>query len=190
MKPVLAVAAAILIAAGPALADGSAGSMPADHMHHMAPDEAAGSVPSLAGQDAFAAVQEIVRILEADPRTDWSKVDLDALREHLIDMNEVTLHADARVERVAGGISAAVTGTGRTLVAIRRMVPAQARQIDGLNGWHSRVEERPDGVLLVVTAADPRQAAIIRGLGFIGVMATGSHHQMHHLAMAKGEWPQ
>ncbi len=42
---------------------------------------------------AFGAVQEIVEILEADPATDWSKVDIDALRQHLIDMDNVTLHA-------------------------------------------------------------------------------------------------
>jgi hypothetical protein len=28
----------------------------------------------------------------------------------------------------------------------------------------------------------------IRGLGFIGLLASGSHHQPHHLAMAKGEF--
>ena len=42
------------------------------------------SIPTEPGQGAFGALHEIVRILEADPRIDWSKVDLDALREHLI----------------------------------------------------------------------------------------------------------
>ena len=186
MRHVIAIAAALLLAAGPAAAD-DVGAMPAGHMHHAQPDEPAAALPILPGQDAFAAVQEIVRLLEADPATDWSKVDLDRLRQHLIDMNEVTLNAAVTVERIAGGIRATVGGTGRTLAAIQRMVPAQARQLDGGNGWHCRAEVRPDGVLLVVTAADPRQAAIIQGLGFIGVMATGSHHQRHHLAIAKGE---
>jgi hypothetical protein len=27
----------------------------------------------------------------------------------------------------------------------------------------------------------------IRGLGFAGLMVSGSHHQAHHLALAKGE---
>lgn len=45
-----------------------------------------------AGQDAFAAIQEVV-LLEADPDTDWSRVDIDALRDHLIDMHLVTLYA-------------------------------------------------------------------------------------------------
>lgn len=51
--------------------------------------------PTSPGQDAFGAIQEIVSILDLDPNTDWSKVDIAALREHLIDMNEVTLHAVA-----------------------------------------------------------------------------------------------
>jgi hypothetical protein len=46
--------------------------------------------PTLAGQDAFGAIQEIVQILQSDPKTDWSKVNISALRQHLIDMNEVT----------------------------------------------------------------------------------------------------
>jgi hypothetical protein len=38
-----------------------------------------------------------------------------------------------------------------------------------------------------VTSADPKERAHIRGLGFIGLLASGPHHQPHHLAMAKGE---
>ena len=67
-------------------------------------------------------------MLEADPATDWSKVNLDALHVHLIDMNEVALHADAAVERICDGIRVAVTGTGRTLAAIQRMLPDHARE--------------------------------------------------------------
>jgi hypothetical protein len=51
----------------------------------------AGTTPTLPGQDAFGTIQEIVRMLDADPKTDWSKVNLEALRQHLIDMNDVTL---------------------------------------------------------------------------------------------------
>ena len=50
----------------------------------------ASTAPTMPGQDAFGAIQEIVGILDADPKTDWSKVDLEALRQHLIDMNEIT----------------------------------------------------------------------------------------------------
>jgi hypothetical protein len=148
------------------------------------------TTPTMPGQDAFGAIQEIVRILEADPKTDWSKVNLEALRQHLIDMNEVTLEADVVAKSIDGGIEVTVTGTGRTVEAIQRMVPAQARQVDQthLNGWSAKTEPLPNGVLLTVTSSDPLQVKHIRGLGFIGFMASGSHHQAHHLAMAKGEF--
>ena len=51
-------------------------------------------------------------MLEADPNTDWSKVNLEALRQHLIDMNEVTLKAEAVAKPVDGGIEVTVTGAG------------------------------------------------------------------------------
>jgi hypothetical protein len=56
-------------------------------------------VPMQPGQGAFAAIQEIVEILEADPETDWSKVDIGALRQHLIDMDNVALHAQVEKAR-------------------------------------------------------------------------------------------
>ncbi len=167
------------------------GDMPAmdPTIHHSAMTAAqAGATPTMPGQDAFGAIQEILRILEADPSTDWSKVNIDALREHLIDMNEVTLHANAATSILDGGLRIEVTGEGRTLLAIRRMVPAQAHEIDGLNGWRTSVEQRANGIVLTVTAADPKQAMKIRALGFIGIMAEGTHHQLHHLAMARGDF--
>jgi hypothetical protein len=146
-----------------------------------------GGVPVLPGQDAFGAIQEIVRVLESDPKTDWSKIDLEALRQHLIDMNDVTLQADVASKPVEGGLEIAVTGSGRTLPAIRRMVPAHASEINGLNGWSAKTAPLDNGVLLTVTASDPKEVRHIRGLGFIGILVSGSHHQPHHLAMAKGE---
>jgi hypothetical protein len=145
------------------------------------------TTPTLPGQDAFGAVQEIVRTLEADPKTDWSKIDLEALRQHLIDMNEVTLKADAAAKPVDGGLEIAVTGEGRTLAAIQRMVPAHAQELSQMNGWKAKTEALANGVRLTVTSSDPKEVAHIRGLSFIGLLVSGSHHQLHHLAMAKGE---
>ncbi len=156
--------------------------------HHADGAEPSG-IPTLPGQDAFGTVQEIVRMLEADPTTDWSKVNLEALRQHLIDMNDVTLKADAVAKPIDGGLEIAVTGAGRTALAIQRMLPAHAHEIDQthLNGWSARTDPLPSGVLLTVTSTNPEEVAHIRGLGFIGIMVSGSHHQAHHLAMAKGE---
>ena len=102
-------------------------------------------VPIMPGQDTFGAIQEIVRLLEADPKTDWSKLDLEALRQHLIDMNEVTLRADAAPKEIDGGLEIAVTGTGRTLVAIQRMVPAWAQTMNGHQGWSTKAASLPNG---------------------------------------------
>jgi hypothetical protein len=145
-------------------------------------------MPTMAGQDAFGAIQEIVRILEADPKSDWSKVDLEALRQHLIDMNELTLRADAAAKPIEGGLEIAVTGSGRTLDAIQRMIPAWAQSANGLNGWSTKAVPLANGELLTVTATDAKEIEHIRGLGYIGLLVSGSYHQMHHLAMAKGEF--
>jgi hypothetical protein len=154
---------------------------------HTGADHAA--TPKMPGQDAFGTIQEIVTILEADPKTDWTKVDLEALRQHLIDMNDVTLKSDAKTVPVAGGIEATITGTGRTIDAIQRMVTAHSAELGRMNGWTAKTEKTAAGVRLTVTSVDPAQTARIRGLGFIGLMVSGSHHQPHHLAMAKGEFP-
>ena len=149
---------------------------------------AASTTPTSPGQDAFGAIQEIVQILDADPKTDWSKVDLEALRQHLIDMNEVTLKADAAPKQIDGGLEIAVTGSGRTLVAIQRMIPAWVEMANGHNGWSAKAAALPNGELLTVTATTPKEMQHIRGLGFIGLLVSGSWHQPHHLAMAKGEF--
>ena len=111
-----------------------------DHAQHMRGTEAA--IPTIPGQDAFGTIQEIVRILEADPTTDWSKVNIDALREHLIDMNEMTLQAVATERVLDNGIEIAVTGEGRTRDAIKRMVPAHAHELNAI-GWKARTEDCP-----------------------------------------------
>ncbi len=145
------------------------------------------NTPTMPGQEAFGAIQEIVRILEADPQTDWSKINLEALRQHLIDMNEVTLRANAAATSIDGGVAIAITGEGRTLAAIQRMIPDHAQELSQMNGWRAMTETLPDGVRLTVTSTDAKEVAHIRGLGFIGLLVSGSHHQRHHLAMAKNE---
>jgi hypothetical protein len=65
------------------------------------------------------------------------------------------------------------------------MLFEHGREIKGLNGWNAEAEPLPTGVLLTVTASDLRETRHIRGLGFIGVLVSDSHHQPHHLAMAR-----
>jgi hypothetical protein len=140
--------------------------------------------------DAFGAIAEIVRILEADPTTDWAKVDLERLRQHLIDMNEVVLHSLVRQTPIAGGLAMEISGSGRTEQAIRAMVVPHAAELDRMPEWSATTVIIPGGVRLTVVAKRPGDAKLlarIRGLGFAGLMTQGAHHQPHHLAMAKGE---
>jgi len=75
-----------------------------------------------------------VQKLEADPATYWSKIIIGILRQHLIDMDEVTLRAFASERALDNDLEVAVTGEGRTLAAIKRMIPAHASDLGGL-GW-------------------------------------------------------
>ena len=144
--------------------------------------------PDMPGQAAFGAIQEVVEILEADPATDWSKVGIATLRQHLIDMDEVTLRAAAVERAIDDGIEISVTGEGRTLQAIQRMVPAHAQELTRI-GWTAATEDLPNGVKFSVTTSDSKRVVKLRALGFMGIMVLGTRHRSHHLMMAKGEFP-
>ena len=104
-----------LTAAGRLAAAQNAGGM--DHARHAATMGAQATAP--AGQDAFAAIAAVVAALDADSTTDWSKVNIEALRRHLIAMNDVTVGARAVQTAIAGGARLDVTGDGRVTASIR-----------------------------------------------------------------------
>lgn len=138
------------------------------------------------GQAAFGALSEVVALLEADPSTDWSKVDITRLREHLVDMDEVVMRADADVEERGEQIRITYKGTGRTLDAIRRMIPAHAKMMNAYRNWKSETEIGADRVVWILTAKSAEERVRIRALGPFGLLTLGSHHGPHHLAMARG----
>ena len=139
------------------------------------------------GQSAFAALTEVVALLESDPATDWSKVNIDRLRQHLLDMDEVVLRSVAKLRATEDSISIDVRGTGRTSDAIRRMVPAHAEMMNGYREWRSSTRLIDDGVIWTLTTPSATERERIRALGFYGLLTLGSHHAPHHLAIAKGE---
>ncbi len=139
------------------------------------------------GQSAFAAIQEVVATLMADPDTDWSRVNIEALRQHLIDMDNVTLRADVTTEALPGGAQFRVTAKDAEVVrSIQTMVSAHAGAMNGVEGWALSADLIENGAVLTAVGEDVER---IRGLGFIGLMAVGMHHQAHHLALAKGQNP-
>lgn len=158
-----------------------------DHASH-AGATSAGAIPP--GQAAYATMAAIVAMLQADSTTDWSKVNIEALRQHLIVMNEVTLEARARQTSIAGGASMDVTGDGHVAGSIRTMLRNHSEMLGMEGPYRSSVDDIPGGVRWVVTAANPGDAktvAKIRGLGFAGLLTLGDHHTPHHIALARGE---
>ena len=156
-------------------------------MTHPAPPA---QLPTQGGQAAFAAIAEIVALLQADATTDWSKVNLERLRLHLVDMDLVTLRSRVAATPVVGGAQFVVRGTGETIAAIKRMTGAHVTMLANNGGPRVVRTELTDGVRLLVTAVDTSDAgpvARVRALGFIGLMATGDHHAAHHLALARGD---
>jgi hypothetical protein len=185
-KAVLAIVLGVAVTGVALSAHG--GDMHAQHMRAMR--ETAGGLPTMPGQDAFGAIAEIVRLLDADPTTDWAKVDVERLRQHLVDMNEVVLRSTVKQTVVSGGLAMEITGTGRTEDAIRAMVVPHAVELGHLPPFAAKTESIPGGIRLTVLAKSPDDAKVvgrIRGLGFAGLLTEGAHHQAHHLAMAKGE---
>jgi hypothetical protein len=182
MRILLGLGSAALLGVGAAAQD-----MQDHDMAGMHQPQAAGAL-SETGQSAFAAIAEATRTLDADPRTDWSKADIEALRDHLVDMDNVTMRADVKAAPIPGGARFTVTSSDpRVAGSIGRMVGMHAAMANAEGGEKSAVEAIPGGMALTVTGARAADAARIRGLGFFGLLTEGVHHQRHHLMLAKGE---
>lgn len=187
---VAAVAALSAAAVRPSTLAAQGGGMDhSKHAEHMGMTAGASTaLPS--GQDAFGAISAIVARLEADSTTDWSKVNIEALRRHLIAMNDVALGAAAVQTAIPGGARMEITGDGRVAESIRAVFTAHAPELEAMGTYRASVDTIPRGVRLTVTAANPDDAATaarIRALGFMGLWTLGSHHAQHHLAIARGE---
>ena len=158
------------------------------HEHNMV---SSGGVLTEAGNDAFGTIQEVIRKLNADPNTDWTKVNLEALRQHLLDMNDMTLNVEVLSQKpVRNGMTAVVRPTTtRAAVALARVFKAHPAQLKNDTGWSMQVSKSKGLYTLTTTSSNPGDAARIRGLGYIGLMAYGDHHQRHHWAMATGKNP-
>lgn len=144
--------------------------------------------PTEGGQSAFSAIAEIVSLLDGNPNTDWAKVDIPSLRQHLVDMDRLTLDAEVDSQLIdEREIEFTVSGSGQTLRAIREMVPAHAGAVQNVYDWNISVKEHEEGNVLNIRVNEPQDVIRLQALGFFGFMAIGSHHQEHHLRMAMGQ---
>lgn len=154
------------------------------HGGHMS--AASSGMPVEAGQSAFAATAEIVAMLQSSDATDWSRVDITTLRNHLVDMNALMMNTSVTHEVVDGGMRAIIRGTPEVLAAVKRMVPAHSQMLKASHSFALEFDSQSNEAVWLVTTDDDALVDQIRGLGFYGLMATGSHHQPHHLAVATG----
>ncbi|PLW74818.1 hypothetical protein [Cohaesibacter celericrescens] len=141
------------------------------------------------GHAAFAAVSEIVQLLENDPQTDWSEVSIQALREHLVDMDRVTMLSKTTTTQSSGSLAFDVSGEGDTVASIQRMTAAHAPMLAAETGWNITANSTQNGATLQIRTANKDELQKARALGFYGVMTIGAHHQAHHMLIATGQNP-
>lgn len=144
-----------------------------------------------AGNDIFAALQEVISALNADPKTDWSEVNLTALKEHLLDMRDMVINVELVSKKaLKNGSEILIKPTNkRARQAMKRVLSGHPAQLKQETGWNMSVTKQTDTYLLTTTTENQAEVSKIIGLGYIGLMAHGSHHQPHHWSMATGSNP-
>ncbi len=141
------------------------------------------------GQSAFAAISEIVQILSDTPNTDWAKVDIQAVRDHLVDMDMVTTQAIVNTRTQEHIVEFIVTGEGDVADAIERMTIAHSPMLEAATGWRVTAQPSLDGATMRIEVDTDQALSRVLGLGFFGVLTIGAHHQAHHMQMALGDGP-
>ena len=147
------------------------------------------SVLKEGGQSTFAAIIEVISVFEADDKTDWDAVDIDGLRSHLLDMNDLVINTNA-VTQVLNDkqIRYEITANGGndSLGAIHRMVQAHSRFIEQSRGWDIEASTHDSGATVTITSDNDTDLVRLKALGFYGFMSLDSHHQAHHYQIAMG----
>ncbi len=150
------------------------------HMHSQ-------STPLIeSGNDIFGAIQEVIIQLEQNPNTDWSQVDLEALRQHLLDMKAFTEEVEVLSQTpIDQGIELHVKPQSDLAIkALTNVLGKHPSMLKSEMGW-DMVSFQKDGHWVITCTTDKEEeVAKIRGLGYIGLLAAGAHHQLHHWMVA------
>jgi hypothetical protein len=155
------------------------------HNHSNHGQENTSSILTEPGQGGFAALTEVVSILNADPNTDWQTVNIQALRDHLVDMNDLILRTEVEILHINDGLRFEFDKSLVANEAAMRMVPAHSTVLENETGWVTSVQSNDEILIWEVTST--ASELNIQKLGFFGLMATGDHHREHHLAIATGK---
>ncbi|MGD8428359.1 MAG: hypothetical protein PVH63_12075 [Balneolaceae bacterium] len=140
------------------------------------------------GNDIFGTIQEVVQKLEADPNTDWSRVNLEALRQHLLDMKAFTEDVAVLSKRpVANGVEIQVRPeTERAVEALKKLFSMHPAMIKEEKGWDMEVNHERNKWIITCTTQNKAEIDKMRALGYIGLLTEGAHHQLHHWMIATG----
>jgi len=148
-----------------------------------------GTIPTEVGQETFASISEIVEIFKNDSSTDWAKVNIAALRSHLLDMDRVTMKAMVDITTRPNQIMFKVTGSGAEVGSIQRMITAHSPMLAAETEWNVQADPISNGMNMTIVVDQNLEFLRVKGLGFWGVMTIGAHHQEHHLRIASGGSP-
>ena len=190
-------AAPLLIICGiflsPPVWSASAMDIMAPGAHHAAQpaDQYETATLSGTGSAAFGTIQEVVKQLEADPTTDWSRVNLEALRLHLRDMENITLNVEvASQDPIDSGVRLVVRPTNASAAqSLSRTLAAHGPQLLQERGWKMTTIKNQDSFRIDITTPNEDEIGQVRALGYIGMLVVGAHHSEHHWAIASGHHP-
>jgi hypothetical protein len=106
-------------------------------------------------------------------------------------MENFTLHVEVMPQAaVENGFEVKVRptapGAEASLDSVFSAHPAVLKQE---TGWNMRVVKDQGLYTIRVTTTHPDETPKIRGLGYIGILALGKHHQLHHWQIATGSDP-
>ena len=143
--------------------------------------------PASAGPFVFAELSRVIDILERDHDTNWDQVDLDALRDHLIDMELVFSQALSATEIEGTTVKFSVTSVDpKVFRAAKDMATAHGGFLPSSSGYVWKTQATEDSVVIEISAATSDLATKAAALGFFGMLTLDDHHSFHHEMMARG----
>jgi len=138
------------------------------------------------GNDIFGAIQQVINQLEQNPNTDWSQVDLEALRQHLLDMKAFTEEVEVLSQSpIDQGIEIQVKPQSDLAIkALTNVLSKHPSMLKSEMGWDMIATQKDEYWVITCTTEKASEVDKIRGLGYIGLLAAGAHHQLHHWMVA------
>ena len=139
------------------------------------------------GNMIFGTVQEAVNRLLASPDTDWKKVDVEGLRQHLLDMKNFSENVLVlSKQNISNGLEVTIKVEPNALSSLERVLSAHPAQLYQESGWTMEVVQLEDEFTLTITTEVLDEVEKLRGLGYFGLMVYGNHHVSHHWMMIQG----